>query len=124
MANVLSTLNNGEPNALPDAIRQVRLGDVIAGLVPRRIVRTGLTSGTVHIEPEPGAVTAVSLVDGAVLTVIDAGAPGAGDVLAAYDGDGVATLTFNAAQTGYRVVKQVLPASLATVLAADNGTGS
>ena len=124
MSTVQSTLNAGEPNSFPDAIRRLNFGDLLAGLVPRRLVRTGLTSSATHVEPEAGLISIVAIADDAALTKIEAGTAGAGEVLVAYDSEGVATLTFgDGANTGYRVVKTVLPTALVANLALDNGTG-
>lgn len=124
MATVSQTLDRGHANTIPDAMRRVSLGAILAGLVPRRIARTGLVSGATHVEPEAGALLIVALADGAALIQIENGTAGAGEVLVVYNAQGVATLTFgDGAQTAYRVVKTVLPANLATNLAANNGDG-
>lgn len=125
MATVRETLNMGMPVAIPDALRQLSFGDLLAGLIPRRIARTGLASAATHVEPEAGVILTVSVADGAALSIIEAGSAGAGEALVVYDANGVATITFgDGAQTDYRVVKMVLPSGLSTKLAADNGTGA
>jgi hypothetical protein len=127
MADTIQTLlDKANPNDLPANLKRLRdsddngFGALIAGLIPRRIARTGLTSGATHVEPEPGLVSVVSIADDAALTIIEAGTAGAGEALVTYDADGVATIVFgDGAQTAYRVVKQVLPKGMAAVLAAN-----
>lgn len=121
MATPQTALNSGQPTLVPDAMQATSMGDILAGLVPRRLVRTVASSAT-QIEPEPGALLIVSIADDAALLMIEAGTAGAGEALVTYDADGVATIVFgDGAQTAYRVVKQVLPAGHAASLAGDLG---
>lgn len=90
-------------------------GMILRGLTPGFVVRTGLVSGTAHIEVLPGRVFAVMDAAGAnEFTIIHVGAPGATEVLVEYDdgsvgAKGTPTLTFNGAQTGYQIEKHELP---------------
>lgn len=123
MATVRQALNIAQPNDLPDMLRKVGLGDIFAGLVPTRVVRTGLTSSATQVEPGPGTVLFVESSAGAqkvILTKPDA-TPGAGDVVVTYDANGVATLVFNAAVTAYTIVRLGWTARLGEILAADAG---
>jgi hypothetical protein len=127
MADTLKDrLNAANPSEFPARMQQVKIGDILAGLVPREIVRTGLTSQATHIEPEPGVILALS--DGTdeyLVAPETAGTPAAKASLAcgvatvAYDVDGVATIVFEAAKTAYTVVKMVLPATHGTDLATE-----
>lgn len=114
-------LNLSNANNLPDLMRQLPWGDMLAGMVPRRIARTGLSSSATHIEPDAGMISIVSIADNAALIMIEAGTAGAGEVKVTYSSAGVATLVFgDGAQTAYRVVKTVLPDGLVDFLAADS----
>ena len=122
MSDVQEALDLANPTDLPDQLRKVSPGALVAGMIPRLIDRTGLTSGATHVEPEPGAVLAVDLAGTTLAIVSPNDTAGAGEVEITYDSDGVATLVFgDGAQTAYSVVKTVLPAGLSTVLAADSG---
>lgn len=115
-------MSNG--TTLAPALAQLRddddegFGAILAGLIPRKIERSGLTNGTEHIEPEAGAILIVTDAAGTTAYTMVHGAAGAGEVTVEYDSEGVATLTFNGAVTEYTVTKQVLPAGLGTALAA------
>jgi hypothetical protein len=96
-------------------------GTLLLALAPTLVVRTGLTSGTTHVDQGPdsagnlvneaGRIHAVLDEAGAVeLSIIRVGAPAVGEVLVTYDAAGVPTLTFQAAVTGYQVDKSRLPA--------------
>lgn len=117
---VQAKLNAANPNDVPAELQRITFGDLVAGMIPRRIARSGLASSATHVEPEPGLVTVVAIADDAALTIIEAGTAGAGEVLVTYDANGVATLVFgDGVNTAYRVVKTVLPAGLATTLATE-----
>lgn len=121
MSTVQEALNLANPNSIADMAREITLGDLLAGLVPRNLVRAVASSAT-QVEPEPGALFIVAIADDAALTQIEAGTAGAGEVLVVYDTNGVATLTFgDGVQTAYRVVKQVLPATIGAIMAQDSG---
>lgn len=123
MSTVQEALNIANPNSLPDMVRKVTLGDIVAGLIPRLEARTGLVSSATQVEPEPGPILSVSIATGAVLLILMDGVAAAGEVLVTYDADGVATLVFgDGAQTAYKVLKMVMPAGLDAVLTADSGT--
>lgn len=97
-------------------------GYILAGLIPRTYSRTGLDSSATHIEPEAGAILAITDSAGTTGLVMTTGTAGAGEVKVTYDSEGVATLVFgDGANTAYNVIKQVLPAGLATALATVNG---
>lgn len=126
MPSLQDNLDRANPNTLPADLQRIRdvngdgFGALLAGLIPRRIVRAGLASNATQIEPEAGLVSTVAIADDAALTIIEAGTAGAGEALVIYDANGVATITFgDGAQTGYRVIKQVLPAGMSVALAAN-----
>jgi hypothetical protein len=97
-------------------------GKILAGLIPRLIARSGLTSSATQIEPEAGAILIVTDTAGTTALTQVTGTAGAGEVQVTYDSNGVATLVFGSgAVTAYNVVKQVLPAGLGASLAADGG---
>jgi len=122
MANLTNqdAINLANPNSIADLLRQIPAGDLIAGMIPRVISRT-VASNAVQVEPEAGAILSVADAAGTSALAIVTGTPGAGEVQIAYSAEGVATLTFASPVTGYQVVKTVLPAGLATYLAADTG---
>lgn len=125
MSTVQEQLNLASPTTIADMLRKVSIGDLIAGLVPRAVSRTGLASNTVQVEPEPGEIKSVESPAGTNLTIVGAGAtPAAGEVAVAYDANGVATLTFQAAVTAYDVQKTVFPAGLGDTLAEDSGAAT
>lgn len=104
------------PTTLPNALKAVKINEIVAGLIPRLVTYTGLTSQAAHILTSPGPVLSVNTSAHANLVPIHSGAVGAGEVLVEYDADGLATLTFEGAVTGFSVVQQVIPADLATLL--------
>ena len=100
-------------------------GFLLANLCgPVLAVRSALPSQAAHEEANPGAVLGVTDEATAVnLTIIYAGAPGAGEVLVQYNllgltGIGVPTLTFNAPVTGYAIVQLAAPKGSPEVWAA------
>ena len=132
MPTLQDNLDRANPNTLPADLQRLRdvnadgFGALLAGLIPREIIRTSLTSQAVHVEPEAGAILGLS--DGTdeyLVAPTDGGTPLAKGALAngvatvAYDANGVATITFEAAKTAYTVVKQVLPAGMSVALAAN-----
>lgn len=127
MADTLKDrLNAANPSEFPARMQQVNIGDILAGLVPREIIRTGLSSLTTHVEPEPGVILALSDAtdvytvtpsDGTVATAKGALATGVAKVT--YDSDGVASIEFEGNKTAYTVVKMVLPSTLGTDLAVE-----
>ncbi len=122
MSTVQEALNQANPNCLADACRLVKLGDVIAGMIPSTVAETGLTSSDTQTLATAGQVVTVESPAGTALTIVGEGvAPAAGEVAVAYDTDGVATLTFNAAVTEYTVSQTTIPAGLGDVLASDSG---
>ena len=115
---IQDAFNNSNPVNLADLFRAVPLGDLLAGMIPSTIARTGLVASATHVEPEPGAISLVSIAPGAVLAILLDGVPGAGEVLVTYDADGVATLLFgDGAQTAYKVTKSKVPPGLGALLA-------
>lgn len=122
MSSVKEALDIANPNNVADNLRAVTLGTLIEGLIPRTEARTGLASSATQVESEAGPIHAVESPAGTNLVIVGSGVtPAAGQVAIAYNAQGIATLTFNAAVTAYTVVKQVLPANLQTVLDADSG---
>jgi len=127
-----------EPTRMQTALAQLRddsdpvrgFGDIIASFVPGLTTRTGLPSQVTHVDgpldssgavvPEPGRIFAVTSEDGVTNFPIVYGttAPAVGEVQVIYSATGVPTLTFQAAVTGYRVEKAIMPLELAEALAA------
>lgn len=120
-------LNLCNPAQLADVLKAIKFPDIVRGLVPRTVVLTGLTSAAAHEmqdtdgNPLPGSILYVTDSSDTALTIILSGAVGAGECKVEYDEDGLATLTFNAAVTGFKVgMGHTLPAGLvSTLLAAE-----
>ncbi len=118
MATVQERLNTASPNDIADRLRQVSIGDVVAGLIPVERTLSGLTSSATHVHDVPGAIMAVSLAAAQKVIVTSLDTPGAGEVGVSYNADGLATLLFgDGANTGYTVVAQSLPTGLGATLA-------
>lgn len=118
-------LDHSNPSSLPEALNVVRIGEIVAGLIPRWVVKTGLANAAtqIHVDEttptarrQPFIVLAVTLADDTPLDIVAAGA-GAGKVVVAVDTDGVPTFTFSAAVTGYKVFGCPLPKKLGERLA-------
>jgi hypothetical protein len=125
MSTVQEQLNLASPTTIADMLRKVAIGDLIAGMVPTAKSRTGLASSTTHTEPEGGVISAVESPAGTALVIVGAGVtPAVGQVAIAYDAEGVATLTFQAAVTAYDVVATTIPSGLGAILAADSGAAT
>lgn len=121
MATRQEALDRRQPTHLADLVGDMNTGSVFAGLVPRPVVRTGLTSGATHVHSVPGAILAVTSSADAPQAMIAEGAPAANQVRVEYDANGLATLTFNGAVTGYKVLQMALPAGHGDRLAASHG---
>lgn len=107
------------PAQLADALKAVLVGEIIPGLVPSVLTYSGLTSSATQVMPVAGGITAVTLADDTPLAIVLNGASGAGEVNVSYDADGVATLVFNSAVTGFKVaMSHTLPTGLVSVLLA------
>lgn len=122
---VRTVLDHSNPSSLPEALNVVHIGEIIAGLIPRWVVKTGLTNAAtqIHVDEttptarqQPFIVLAVTASDDTHLDIVAAGA-GAGKVVVAYDTDGVPTFTFNAAVTGYKVLGLPITKKLGQILA-------
>ena len=118
-------LDHSNPSSLPEALNVVHIGEIIAGMIPRWVVKTGLTNSAtqIHVDDttptakqQPFQVLAVNASDNTPLAIV-AGGVGAGEVGIAYDTDGVPTFTFAAAVTGYKVLGCPLPKKLGERLA-------
>ena len=128
MATVQEALNIAQPNDLPDMLRKVNLGDIIAGmLVPVTDSVARAVAAHVCVLDTAGEVKAVTATAGGTTgncLLVPAGAtPATGQVAVSYSAEGVATLTFAAgdAVTACKVQKTTMPAGLGTILAADAG---
>ena len=117
-------LNSSNINSIADALRSVKIGEVIPGLIPRWISKTGLASSATQMlydggsavpKKQPLIVLAVTDGSDAHLDIVAAGA-GAGKVVVAYDADAVPTFTFSGAVTAFKVLGCVLPKNLSTIL--------
>jgi len=124
---VREILDHSHVSSLPDALKKIKIGEYIAGQIPRWVSKTGLDSSATQIHyaddgttPQPFQVHAVTLGDNTPLAIV-AGGVGAGEVGVAYDSDGVPTFTFAAAQTSYKVKGCPLPTDWGTILAAGLG---
>ena len=110
MAAALAIFSNQDPTT-------GGFGQILRGMTPGFVSRTGLVSGATHIEELPGRIHAVLDFAGTTEQLIKhVGAPGANEVLITYsDGTstpkGTPTLVFNGAVTGYQVDKHELPES-------------
>lgn len=122
---VSDALDEANPSNLPDAIREVSLGTLIGGLIPRWRTFAGLTSAAAQVlnseldgsgDSQAAIVLAVCDAANAPLDIVQTGV-GAGEVEIAYSSEGVPTLTFNAAVTGFQALICPLPSGLATALA-------
>jgi hypothetical protein len=107
------------PATLADALRIAKIGDIIAGLIPRTVTLTGLTSAAAQTMTVPGLIASVNDATFTPLSIIHSGAVGAGEVKIEYDADGLATLTFNAAVTAFNVTMIALPTVLSSKLATE-----
>lgn len=110
-------------NNLADVLKKLKLGELIPGLIPRWISKTGLANSATQIHyaadgvtPQPFLVMAVNDGSNTPLAMV-AGGVGAGEVGVASDADGVPTLTFASALTAYKVYGVSLPANWSTILA-------
>lgn len=117
---VQEALDACNPSFAWDAMRQIDMGTLVAGLLPRIVTRSGLDSAAAQVHNSPGLVSSVNSTAGTPLAIVHGSAPDAGEVRIEYTA-GVATLTFAAAVTGYTCACQVLPTGLAALLAADSG---
>lgn len=128
MSTVKEALNIASPTDLPAQLHKVSLGTVLQGLIPVQDTdpRT-VTANVLTLTGEPGEVTAVVATAGGVtggFTIIPpAAATATKTVKVGYSAEGIATLTFHAADavTAAKVVKKTLPANLGTILAAQSG---
>lgn len=109
---------------LPSALSKIGLGELIAGLIPRWISYTGLTSSATQVlnsetdgsgDDQAAIILAVNDGSNTPLAVVNGGV-GAGEVGVAYSSEGVPTLTFSGAVTAFKVLCCPLPADLATNL--------
>jgi hypothetical protein len=124
---VREILDHCHISSLPDGLKKIKLGELIADLIPRWVSKTGLTDSATQIHyaddgttKQPFIVLAVNLGDNTPLAIV-AGGVGAGEVGVAYDSDGVPTFTFAASQTSYKVNGCPLPKNWSTILAAGLG---
>lgn len=123
MSTTKEALNLANPTSVPDMLRKVSAGDILAGMVPTANARTGLASNTVQENDIAGAILAVESPAGTNLAIVGPGAtPAVGEVAVAYDSNGLATLTFQAAVTAYTALQMTLPAGLGAAMASDSGT--
>lgn len=129
MSTVQEVLDLANPNSLADMLRKLQTGQLVSGLIPRRIERSGLASSATHVEPEAGLISMVEVGTATLVMVGADSTAGAGEVNVTYDAEGVATLVFgDGANTAYDVTKMVLPtgtagSGLGAELAADADVG-
>lgn len=122
---VQDILNQSNIAYLASGLKEIDFGDLIAGMIPRWRVFSGLTSAAAQVlnteldgtgDSQAAIVLAVAETGNTPLTIVPDGL-GAGEVQVAYSAEGVPTLTFNAAVTGFKALIMPLPADLATNLA-------
>lgn len=128
MATVQEALNIAQANDIPDMLRKISLGTLLAGLlVPATDADARTVTANVCVLNTPGTVIAVTVTAGGVtgnFSPIAAGmTPATKEVAVAYSAEGVATLTFLGADavTACKVQKTTWPAGLGTILASDAG---
>lgn len=110
-------IDSANPNILPGELQKVKLGSILAGLIPTKNARTSLSSSAAQAHNKTSIILAV-FTGGAGLTMIPAGeSVDAGEVAVAYSAAGVPTLTFASAVTAYTVQEIVLPTGHGTTLA-------
>lgn len=123
---VQDVLNTSHINNLPQGLAVLEgFGDLIAGMIPRWRTFAGLTSAAAQVlnkeldgsgDSQPAIVLAVCDASNAPLAIVQTGV-GAGEAQVAYDSEGVPTLTFSGAVTGFQALIMPLPDNLATNLA-------
>jgi hypothetical protein len=118
MTTVAQALDRANPVEIADLIRTIGLGSILSALLPRVVARTGLASSATQVHSIPGHISAVADSAGTTNLLIVTGAPGAGEVQVTYDADGLATLVFAAAVTGYQVTQNAVTTSMFDTLAA------
>lgn len=123
---VQSVLDTANVNYLPAALSKIGFGELIAGMIPAWYTYAGLTNQATHVlnaeldgtgDDQAAIVLQVAETGNTPLTIVPDGV-GAGEVKVTYSSEGVPTLEFAAAVTGFKVCMLKLPASLATNLAA------
>lgn len=122
---VQATLNTANITSLPSALAKLDgFGDLIAGLIPRWRTFAGLTSAAAQVlnkeldgsgDNQAAIVLAVCDAANAPLSQVQTGV-GADEVGVAYSSEGVPTLTFAAAVTGFQALIMPLPDDLYTLL--------
>jgi hypothetical protein len=110
---------------LAPALSQISFGELIAGLIPAWYTYAGLDNQAAHVlnaeldgtgDDQAAIVLQVAETGNAPLTIVPDGV-GAGEAKVTYSSEGVPTIEFAAAVTGFKVCMLKLPASLATNLA-------
>jgi len=122
---VQDLLNEANIAYLASALKEIGLGDLIAGMIPRWRTFSGLTSAAAQVlnkeldgsgDAQAAIVLAVCDASNAPLAMVQTGV-GAGEAQVAYSSEGVPTLTFSGAVTGFQALIMPLPDNLATNLA-------
>lgn len=122
---VQDLLNESNIAYLGSALKEIGLGDLIAGMIPRWRTFSGLTSAAAQVlnkeldgsgDAQAAIVLAVCDASNAPLAMVQTGV-GAGEAQVAYSSEGVPTLTFSGAVTGFQALIMPLPDNLATNLA-------
>ena len=128
MATVQQALDISNPNDIPDMLRKVRLGTILAGmLVPATDTDARTVTSNVCVMTTAGIVLAVTATTGGVtgnFSLIAAGqTPVTTQVAVSYSAEGIATLTFLGADgvTACKVQNTTISAGLGTIRAADAG---
>jgi len=128
MATVQEALDISNPNDIPDMLRKVRLGTILAGmLVPVTDANARTVTADVCVLTTAGTVLAVTATAGGTTgnfrLVASGMTPATTQVAVSYSAEGIATLTFAAADavTACKVQKTTITAGLGSILAADAG---
>lgn len=101
MATIQASLDKANLGELDRLLAKVKLGTALAALKPTIRTRSGLASSAAQVHDVPGLIASVNATAGTPLSIVHGSAPDSGEVRIEYDADGLATLTFNAAVTGY-----------------------
>ncbi len=124
MSTVEQSLDQANPNTLPDMLRKVEIGTLVGGMTPVSTTIGPVTTATVHVHTVPGPILTVNVTTTNIPIVAGGTTPAAGEVAIAYSAVGVATLTFGTTRTDYTATQISLPADLSTTLAADSGAST
>lgn len=118
MTTIQDQLNTASPADVADRLRQVLIGDILAGLVPVERSRTVSSSAT-QVHDVAATIISVAITTAAKVIVPSGVTAGAGEVQVTYAAaTGIPTLVFgDGVTTAYTVVEQTFPSTLVATLA-------